>query len=75
MPDYQQQTYPTDLKYIEIVHGWSDDIIPVENSIKFAQQAQCLLHLIDGDHRLNSSIEQLILIFNTFLQTIHTHQN
>lgn len=70
MPDYHQHTYPTDLKNIEIVHGWSDTIIPVDNSIKYAQQAQCSLHLIDGDHRLNSSMEQVITLFKSFLKTI-----
>ena len=67
MPDYQHQTYTTTFKNIEIVHGWSDDIIPVEHSIKYAKQALCTLHLIDGDHRLNSSIEQVIELFEMFL--------
>jgi len=70
MPGYNQQNYSTDFKHLEIVHGWSDDIIPVENSIKYAQQAQCSLHLIDGDHRLNSSIEQVIELFKSFLKNI-----
>ena len=69
MPDYQQQTYPINLNNFEIVHGWSDDIIPIQHSIKYAQQAQCTLHLIDGDHRLNSSIDQVIKLFKLFLQT------
>jgi len=70
MPGYNQQNYSTDFKHLEIVHGWSDDIIPVENSIKYAQQAQCSLHLIDGDHRLNSSIEQVIELFKSFFKNI-----
>ncbi len=71
MTDYEQQTYTTDLKQLEIVHGWSDDIIPVEHSIKYAQQAKCSLHLIDGDHRLNSSIEQVMGLFQMFLKNIN----
>ncbi|MCP4322191.1 MAG: alpha/beta hydrolase [Alteromonadales bacterium] len=71
MTDYKQQTYITDLNHLEIVHGWSDDIIPVAHSIKYAQQAKCSLHLIDGDHRLNSSIEQVTGLFQTFLKDIH----
>jgi len=67
MPDYRHKIYTTTFSNIEIVHGWSDDIIPVEYSIKYAQQAQCTLHLIDGDHRLNSSIEQVIKLFESFL--------
>jgi len=70
MPGYNQQNYSTDFKHLEIVHGWPDDIIPVENSINYAQQAQCSLHLIDGDHRLNSSIEQVIELFKGFLSNI-----
>jgi pimeloyl-ACP methyl ester carboxylesterase len=70
IPEYKQQTYPTNLKYLEIIHGWSDDIIPVEHSIKYAKQAQCSLHLIDGDHRLNYSIKQVSELFNLFLYTI-----
>ncbi len=73
MPDYQQQTYTTTLNNIEIVHGWSDDIIPVEHAIKYAKQAQCTLHLIDGDHRLNSSIEQVIELFDSFLLKTKAH--
>jgi surfactin synthase thioesterase subunit len=69
IPDYQKQTYPN-LQHIEIVHGWSDDVIPVEHSIKYAKQTQCSLHLIDGDHRLNSSMEQVIALFKLFLYTI-----
>jgi len=73
MPDYRQQTYTTTFNNIEIVHGWSDDIIPVEHAIKYAKQAQCTLHLIDGDHRLNYSIEQVIELFDSFLLKTKAH--
>ena len=73
MQGYQQQSYNTKLNNIEIVHGWSDDIVPVASSIKYAQQAQCTLHLIDGDHRLNSSITQVIALFESFLLTTKTN--
>lgn len=70
MTDYKQQAYTTNLNYLEIVHGWPDDIIQVEHSIKYAKQAQCTLHLIDGDHRLNSSIKEVIELFE-MLSLIH----
>ena len=73
MQGYQQQSYNTTLNNIEIVHGWSDDIVPVASSIKYAQQTQCSLHLIDGDHRLNSSITQVIALFESFLLTTKAH--
>lgn len=66
---YQQQTYhPQGL--IEVVHGWSDDIIPVTNSIRFAKEMDCSLHLISGDHRLNTSIEVVERLFSQFIVSI-----
>ena len=49
-------------------HGWSDYIIPPENSIRYAQEADCTLHLISGDHPLNSSIEVVEGLFEGFLR-------
>jgi len=63
---YKKQTYSNNAP-IEIVHGWSDDIIPPENSIRFAKNIDCSLHLISGDHRLNSSIEAVKNLFSQFL--------
>ena len=40
MPGYKQK-YCTGHKYLEIVHGWSDDIIPPEHSIRYAKEAEC----------------------------------
>lgn len=66
MRGYKRQTYSKNTT-IEIVHGWSDDIIPPENSIKFAKNIDCSLHLISGDHRLNSSIAVVEKLFLQFL--------
>lgn len=67
MPGYNIQTYRSNCSNIEIVHGWSDDVIPPEHSIKFARSTNCSLHLISGDHRLNSSIETVKKLFLQFL--------
>ncbi len=37
---------------IAIVHGWQDDIVPYENSVKFAQAHSAKLTLVNDDHRL-----------------------
>lgn len=70
MPDYASQSYESLCHNIEIVHGWSDDIIPVEHSIQYAKKANSTLHLIDGDHRLNSSIDKVIELFTAFLKKL-----
>ena len=43
----------------EIVHGWHDDVVPVENSFRYANQCLATLHVVDDDHRLGSSIDEI----------------
>jgi pimeloyl-ACP methyl ester carboxylesterase len=69
MPGYQHQSYNAKCP-IEIVHGWSDNVIPPANSIRFAQEYGSPLHLIDGDHRLNSSIDRVGKLFCFFLESL-----
>lgn len=66
---YKTQNYSNNLN-VEIVHGWSDDIIPPQNSIRFAKDTHCSLHLISGDHRLNSSIAVVEKLFSQFLMSL-----
>ena len=67
IPGYKKQQYLCDHPHIEIVHGWSDDVVSPENSIRFAKLADCSLHLISGDHRLNGSLDRVEQIFRQFL--------
>lgn len=52
-----------------IVHGWNDDIVPVENSIRFAQSCSATLHLVDGDHRLTGNIDEINEYLRFFITT------
>ena len=70
IPGWQRQRYPSRAACIEIVHGWDDDVIPVENSIKFARNADCELHLVSGDHPLNRSIETVESLFVGCLERV-----
>lgn len=70
IPGYELQEYRSRCSHIEIVHGWSDDVIPVENSIRYAQEANYTLHLISGDHPLNSSLEVVAGLFERFLEQV-----
>jgi pimeloyl-ACP methyl ester carboxylesterase len=50
-----------------IVHGWLDDVVPVEHSVRFAQIYKAALHLVDGDHRLHNQIRVIQYLFEYFL--------
>lgn len=57
---------------VAIVHGRDDDVIPAENSIRFAQDHKAELYLLAGDHRLLDVLPQVEKIFARFLDDILT---
>jgi len=70
MEGYQHQEYLAPHNYIEVVHGWSDAIVPVENSIRYGKLSRTTVHLIDGDHRLNTALDKADSLFQHFLKKI-----
>jgi len=56
---------------ISIVHGWNDDIVPIENAIRFAREYTCELHVLDSDHRLTADIPQICELFDQFLRRLN----
>lgn len=69
--EYTIQSYMPKTACIEIVHGMHDDIVPYENSIRFAKEHNgTILHLVSDDHRLKASHEFLACQFRRFLDAI-----
>jgi pimeloyl-ACP methyl ester carboxylesterase len=70
MPGYEQYT-PVPAKCpISIVHGWNDDIVPVDNSIRFAKLYKSELHVLDSDHRLTANIGEICDLLDHFLERL-----
>jgi len=59
MPEFEALTPAAPDVPIFIVHGWHDDIVPVENSIRYARDCAATLHIVDGDHRLTDNIDDI----------------
>jgi len=53
-----------------IVHGWNDDVVPVENSIRYARRSHASLHILDGDHRLTANISEIIYLLERFVRNV-----
>ncbi len=64
---YRVQTPVSGADATCVVFGWRDELIPVENAIRFAQAERAALHLIDGDHRLNAVLPEVGALFERFL--------
>ncbi len=65
--EYERLTPPAPDIPISIVHGWRDDVVPPENSIRFAAECHATLHLVDGDHRLAENIDEIIGYLERFI--------
>lgn len=70
MPGYEQYTPKPAACPIAIVHGWRDEIVPVANSYRYAQEHRATLHVLDSDHRMIDSIAPIVDYFAQFLQQL-----
>lgn len=70
MEGYEDLTPPAPKIPISIVHGWNDDIVPVENSIRYARQYKASLHIVDGDHRLTANIDEICYYLTRFVNNL-----
>jgi pimeloyl-ACP methyl ester carboxylesterase len=50
-----------------IVHGWRDDVVPIEHSIRFAREYGASVHLVDADHQLHEQLRFIKYLFEYFL--------
>ena len=74
MPGYAEQNPVPHAPVVSIVHGWGDDVIPVEHSIRFARQFSAAtrleLHIIEDDHRLSAELDFVAILFARFLDQV-----
>lgn len=70
IPGYAVQEPAPDAEITAIVHGWRDEVIPPEHSIRYAQKYRVDLHLVDGDHRLEEQIPFLEVAFGLLLDRL-----
>lgn len=53
-----------------IVHGWLDDVVPVDNSVRWAHEHRAALHVLDSGHRLQDQLPAICLYLRAFLQSL-----
>lgn len=70
VPGYEQYLPPPADCPVTIVHGWRDDVVPWEGSVRYAARSHARLALIDGDHRLTANLAEVSALFRMFLQEL-----
>jgi alpha/beta superfamily hydrolase len=70
MPGFEQYT-PQDVPApTTIVHGWHDDIVAVENSVRWAREHRATLHVLDSNHRLEDQIPAICTLLREMLKSL-----
>ncbi|MCC5827394.1 alpha/beta hydrolase [Alkalimonas sp.] len=56
LKDYPEPYPAPSADSIAAVHGWHDEVVPVENAIHWAKLSQAKLVLVDDDHSLHKEV-------------------
>jgi predicted alpha/beta-hydrolase family hydrolase len=52
---------------VAMVHGWKDELCPVDAAIDFARAHGAVMHLVPDDHRLGAHVDFCAVQFRRFL--------
>ncbi|MUM77861.1 alpha/beta fold hydrolase [Pseudodesulfovibrio sp. F-1] len=69
LPGYALDTFTGLPPAVTVVHGWGDEVVPVDNVLRFARRHRASLHILDDDHSLANSLERIDLLFASFLES------
>ena len=61
------QDYPVQAGRVSVLHGWGDEIIPWQNTLRFAETKSASLHLLDTDHGMHSAMDEIAALFKSFV--------
>lgn len=70
MPGFEAHTPQNVVVPTAIVHGWHDDVVPVDNSIRWARSTGAALHIVNSNHRLDDQIEAICNLLRAFLAAL-----
>jgi pimeloyl-ACP methyl ester carboxylesterase len=71
MPGLEAQT-PHEISCpAAIVHGWRDQVVPVDHSIRWAREHRAALHILDSEHRLEDQIAAVCRLLRSFLTELN----
>jgi fermentation-respiration switch protein FrsA (DUF1100 family) len=70
LPGFAIQEPVPHADFVALVHGWNDELIPFENSVRYAKKFKAALHLVESDHRLGSQLPLIASLFDAFLTQV-----
>ncbi|TNE78520.1 MAG: alpha/beta hydrolase [Gammaproteobacteria bacterium] len=68
LPKYPQSSPVIQARFCQIIHGWDDDVVPVFPVLNLARDQSLPALVLPDGHRLENSLERVILEFRHFLE-------
>ena len=53
-----------------VVHGWDDDIVPLDAAMRFSAARKAALHVLDSEHTLSNQLPALGMLFKNLLASV-----
>lgn len=63
-----RESYAPRTRHVSLVHGWHDEIVEPERSLRYAARSAVALHLLPAGHALDNVLDQIGLLLSDFLQ-------
>lgn len=63
-----RECYQPRCQQIVLIHGWHDEVIPWQHSLRFSETSSAALHLIDASHQLVDRLSIISALFAEFLE-------
>lgn len=57
-------------RHCSVIHGWDDEVVPVDRSLRFAAKNRADLHLLEADHSLNTRLDAISTLFEALLHKL-----
>lgn len=57
-------------EHVHIIHGWQDEVVPIEPVLAYAGRYRCSLRVLNDDHRLHASMATILADFDAFLDQV-----
>ena len=70
LPGYEEALCPPAAALVQVVHGWHDEVVPVDNAIRFARECGAELSLLNASHSLVEVLPVLSELFGSFLDRV-----
>lgn len=67
LPGYAVTEFDPVTPHLTIVHGWDDDVVPLDPVLRFARERRADLHLLPDGHILQNELDRIERLFADFL--------